>query len=154
MTTHTLTRYNDCFEALCNPYLVQSMYDAGGVVMDRVLLTLHGEAHKTRRHLALRVFRRDFARHYEREVFPRALRDALAPCIRAGAADAARFGHAVTMNLTADFAGIDRPRRDASRLGQCMVSVSCAADRARLAANTSERPHRCLRTAAFHVAPG
>ena len=123
MTTHTLTRYNDCFEALCNPYLVQSMYDAGGVVMDRVLLTLHGEAHKTRRHLALRVFRRDFARHYEREVFPRALRDALAPCIRAGAADAARFGHAVTMNLTADFAGIDRPRRDASQTNALLTLV-------------------------------
>ena len=123
MNVYTLTRYNDCFEALCNPHLAQSMYDAGGVVMDDVLLTLHGEAHKARRHLALRVFRRDFARYYEREVFPKVCTDALTTLVRAGDADIVRFGQQVTMNLTADFAGIDRPRRDAGETAALLALV-------------------------------
>ena len=125
MKVHTLTRFEECTAALCDPKLVQAMYDAGGVVMDDVLLNLHGDAHKRRRHLALRVFRRDFARHYEQEVFPVALSTALASCISAREADMVQFGHEVTMNLTADFAGIDRHQGDAA---ETLAAESLAAE--------------------------
>ena len=125
MNVHTLTRFEECTAALCDPKLVQAMYDAGGVVMDDVLLNLHSDAHKRRRHLALRVFRRDFARHYEQEVFPVALSTALASCISAREADMVQFGHEVTMNLTADFAGIDRHQGDAA---ETLAAESLAAE--------------------------
>jgi len=101
--------YQDAYAALCEPALRQSLYDAGAVIMDSVLLTLHGTAHKARRQLELRVFRREVLREYEREVFPATLQGTLAPFVAAGRADLVDFGYRVTMNLTADFAGIDRP---------------------------------------------
>ncbi len=108
MAEITLTRYADVFEALCNPDLRQSLYDKGKVIMADVLLTLHGDAHKQRRHLELRLFRRDYALSYEREVFPATLQQSLKPYLAAGELDLVEFGYRVTMNLTADFAGIDR----------------------------------------------
>lgn len=103
-----ITDYRQAHQALCSPHLKQSLYDAGGVIMEDTLLTLHGQRHTRRRHLALRVFRRDYARHYEKAVFPKALNDALEPLRGQPSIDAVAFGHAVSMNLTADFAGVDR----------------------------------------------
>ena len=104
-----VTGFDEAGAALRNPDLAQSMYDAGAVVMDKVLLTLHGEEHRTRRLLEFRVFRKNFFAYYEREVFPATLRATLQPYLRAGRANLIEFGYRVTMNLTADFAGIDRP---------------------------------------------
>ncbi len=101
--------YHDAYAALCEPALRQSLYDAGAVIMDSVLLTLHGAAHKARRQLELRVFRREVIKAYERDAFPATLQRTLAPFVAAGRADLVDFGYRVTMNLTADFAGIDRP---------------------------------------------
>jgi cytochrome P450 len=110
-----ITDYRQAHQVLCNPHLRQSLYDAGDVVMQGVLLTLHGRQHIERRHLALKVFKRDYARYYEREVFPPTLQSTLAPLREPPhrqesepTIDAVAFGHAVSMNLTADFAGIDR----------------------------------------------
>ena len=101
--------FHDAYAALCEPALRQSLYDAGAVIMDSVLLTLHGAAHKARRQLELRVFRREVLKAYERDAFPATLQRTLAPFVVAGRADLVDFGYRVTMNLTADFAGIDRP---------------------------------------------
>jgi cytochrome P450 len=109
MTELRVESYQDAYAALCEPALRQSLYDAGSVIMDSVLLTLHGAAHKARRQLELRVFRRELLKEYEREVFPPTLQRTLAPFVAAGRADLVDFGYRVTMNLTADFAGIDRP---------------------------------------------
>ena len=103
-----VTDYRQAHQVLCNPHLRQSLYDAGSVVMDGVLLTLHGQQHTQRRHLALKVFKRDYAQHYEQRVLPATLQDTLAPLRGESLLDAVAFGHAVSMNLTADFAGIDR----------------------------------------------
>lgn len=109
--TVELRRFEDAAAALREPALVQALYDEGRVVMDGVLLTLHGEAHRARRLLEFRVFRRDFFRYYERQVFPRTLRETLAPFLAEGRLDLVQFGYRVTVNLTADFAGIDRPEK-------------------------------------------
>ena len=100
--------YHSAHEALCDHRLIQSMYNECDVLMDRVLLTLHGEAHAHRRALEWRLFRRDFARYYEREVYPATLAQTLAPYLASGRMDLPEFGFRVNINLSSDIAGIDR----------------------------------------------
>jgi len=108
MQSITISKYHDVSSALADPNLAQSLYDEGAVIMKDVLLTLHGEAHRARRLLEFRVFGRGFFRYYENEVFPPTLAKTLAPFSREGRADLVDLGYRVTLNLTADFAGIDR----------------------------------------------
>ena len=107
----TVQGYKDALECLREQQLAQSLYDEGAVIMADVLLVLHGAEHRARRLLELKVFRRDFFRYYEQEVFPATLAQTIAPFVAAGAADLVDVGYRVTLNLTADFAGIDRPLR-------------------------------------------
>ena len=100
--------YHSAHEALCDRRLIQSMYNECDVLMDRVLLTLHGEAHAHRRAIEWRLFRRDFARYYEREVYPATLAQTLAPYLASGRMDLPEFGFRVNINLSSDIAGIDR----------------------------------------------
>ena len=100
--------YHSAHEALCDHRLIQSMYNECDVLMDRVLLTLHGEAHAHRRAIEWRLFRRDFARYYEREVYPATLAQTLAPYLASGRMDLPEFGFRVNINLSSDVAGIDR----------------------------------------------
>lgn len=113
MARHRIAAFRDCEAALRNRDLSQALYDAGKAVMDGVLLTLHGEEHAARRTVEVRVFRRNFFHYYEKEVFPRTLAETLAPFVAAGGGDLLKIGYRLTVNLTADFAGIDRPTRSA-----------------------------------------
>ena len=101
--------YQNVQRALCDRRLVQSMYSECDVLMERVLLTLHGEAHTCRRAIEWKLFRRDFARYYERDVYPETLARTLAPYLARGHLDLPEFGFRVNINLSADIAGIDRP---------------------------------------------
>ncbi len=101
--------YQNVHQALCDRRLVQSMYSECDVLMERVLLTLHGEAHTCRRAIEWKLFRRDFARYYEREVYPTTLKRTLAPYLLRGNLDLPEFGFRVNINLSADIAGVDRP---------------------------------------------
>lgn len=138
-----LSSFAEVHQALCNPQLVQALYDEGGDVMEDVLLTLHGDAHKARRHLELRVFRRDFSRHYEQLLFPRTLNEALAPLLTIGHGDLVEFGYRVTMNLTADFAGIDRPTGSARETAALFALVKTFSEGATLVHST--RDHDLVR---------
>ncbi len=111
MTTISVSRYDEAFATLRVRGLAQALYDEGAVIMEGVLLTLHGDAHRDRRRLENRVFRREFFRYYEREVIPRTIERTIAPFVARGCADLVVLGYRVTMNLTADFAGIDRPNQ-------------------------------------------
>lgn len=111
MATVRLNTISDALAALRNANLAQALYDEGKVIMDGTLLTLHGEEHRARRVLEFRVFKRSFFRYYETEVFPRALAELLGPTVARGRCDLVDFGFRITMNLTADFAGVDRPER-------------------------------------------
>jgi len=108
MSTFTISRYSDAMEALKEAQLAQSGYDEGAVIMADVLLVLHGAAHRARRLVELRVFRRDFFRYYEQQVFPATLAQTIGEYETLGRADLIEFSVRVTLNLTADFAGIDR----------------------------------------------
>ena len=113
MRTITINRPDEASAALRNANLAQALYDEGAVIMEDVLLVLHGDTHRRRRMLEFKVFRRNFFRWYETEVFPRTLGETIASAVAAGHADLVDLGYRVTMNLTADFAGIDRPERSA-----------------------------------------
>ena len=103
-----VTGYQNAFSALCDRRLVQSMYGECDVLLERVLLTLHGAAHAGRRAIEWKLFRRDFARYYESEVYPLTLSRTLAPYLKKGRVDLPEFGFRVNINLSADIAGIDR----------------------------------------------
>ena len=55
--------FTDALASLCDQRLVQSMYSECDVLMEGVLLTLHGDTHAQRRAIELQLFRRDFARY-------------------------------------------------------------------------------------------
>ena len=73
MTEHIFTNYDDAANALRIKDLKQSLYDDGEVIMDQVLVCLHGEEHKKRRKLENKIFKRDIFKYYENEVFPKTI---------------------------------------------------------------------------------
>jgi len=138
VTVLEVAGYDDVSEILRHKDLRQSMYDAGAVITDRVLLTLHGEEHRQRRLLEFRVFRRDFFHHYETEVFPAAVIETLDPFVARGGGDLLDFAFRVTMNLTADFAGIDRPARSLGETEQLLRLVRIFSEGATLVHSTRD----------------
>lgn len=107
MSTHELIEYRHCEQALKLPDLKQSLYDEGAILMDRVLVTLHGEPHRERRLTEMRVFRRDFFRRYEREVIPEVFRSVMGS-IPSKELDLVTLGYHFMVHLALAFAGIDR----------------------------------------------
>ena len=120
MATHTIRGYKDASDALRIADLRQALYDEGAILMEKVLVNLHGEEHRKRRNVEAKVLRRDYFRWYEREVFPRTLRETFAPYLAAGKVEAVEFGFRAMLNLTADFSGIDRVRRSADETDQLL----------------------------------
>lgn len=110
---HTVETFEGCVHALKQPDLRQSLYDAAAIMMDRVLVNLHGQEHRARRNQEAIVFRKDVFLDYEKNVLPRTLEETIAPFKAAGHGDLIDIGYRVMMNLTADFTGIDRPERSA-----------------------------------------
>jgi len=139
MATITIDRIPEALAALRNENLAQSLYDEGKVIMEGTLLTLHGEAHRTRRMLEFRVFRRSFFRYYETEVFPRALAEVLGPTVASGRCDLVDFSYQITMNLTADFAGIDRPERSPRETAALLALVKTFSEGATLVHSTRDK---------------
>lgn len=89
--------------------LQQDQYRAGGLVMDDVLVNLHGTEHRNRRRMENRLFRRDTFELYERELFPGVIEQTLAPYLEQGRAELVYLGHQMMLNLAALTAGVDRP---------------------------------------------
>lgn len=112
-TQRTVEGYHEAMSVLADRNMRQALYEQGGVVMDNVLLTLHGEEHRQRRLLEFKVFRKDFFQYYESQIFPAGLAQVLRNVEKHGQMDLVDFGYRVTMNLTADFAGVDRLQKTA-----------------------------------------
>lgn len=108
MRTIELTDYGTCEQALKEPHLRQALYDEAEIVMDRVLVTLHGEEHRRRRLVEMRVFRRDFFRRQEQEVIPGICADVLEDFPAGSTADVVDLGYRFMVFLSIAFAGIDR----------------------------------------------
>lgn len=133
-----VSSYHGAMAALRHPDLMQGLYDAGMAVMADALITLHGAEHSQRRVVEFGVFGRGFFRDYERNVFANILQPALAPCREAGRADLVELGYRVTMNLTADFAGIDRPAGDREETQQLLSLVKTFSEGATLVHSTRD----------------
>ena len=111
MSSIVVSGYKEASDTLRLSDLRQALYDEGAILMEKVLVNLHGDEHRSRRLIETKVFRRDFFQWYESTVFPTTLRETLAPYLVAGKTDLVDFGFRVMMNLTADFSGVDRPLR-------------------------------------------
>jgi cytochrome P450 len=109
MSTVNVTGYKEANQTLCIPDLKQSLYDEGAVLMDRVLVTLHGDEHRARRLLEMKIFKKDFFTYYETQVLPPVVEGMIARYVALGRADLMDFAPRTMIDLTADFAGIDRP---------------------------------------------
>lgn len=105
----TLTGYRDVQRAFRRRTLKQALYDEGGVVMRDVLLTLHGDAHRARRRLENRLFRREVFHLYDTQLVPQLIEEVVKPAAASGRADCLPIGHRATLHLTALISGVDRP---------------------------------------------
>ncbi len=115
MNTLELTGYRDCEAALKLPDLKQALYDDGAVLMDRVLVTLHGEEHRQRRLAEMKVFRRDFFRHFEHQVIPQIFAEVMQRTPADGV-DLVDLGYHFMVYLALNFAGLDRQDRTREEL--------------------------------------
>lgn len=120
MTAIVVSGYQAANETLRLSDLRQALYDEGAILMEKVLVNLHGQEHRSRRQIETKVFRRDFFQWYETEVFPHTLKETLAPYLAQGSTDLVDFGFRVMMNLTADFSGVDRPLRTPEETSQLL----------------------------------
>lgn len=111
MATIELSDYRVCAKALLERDLKQALYDEGAILMERVLVTLHGREHHERRVLEMRVFRRNFFRHYEHEVIPSVFSEVVQPYLAAGKADVVDLSYRVMVYLAIAFAGVDLQTR-------------------------------------------
>jgi cytochrome P450 len=119
--TIVLRTFADAKDAYRAKDLRQSLYDEGEVVMDGVLVNLHGDEHRNRRRVENRMFRRDVFDRYENELFPAVTERTVAPYLAAGRVDLVHLGHELMLNLAALTAGIDRPlgtAEETARLGE------------------------------------
>ncbi len=139
MTKFETSDYQTIKKALVNRDLKQALYDEGKVIMEGVLLTLHGQEHHQRRKLEHKVFQRDFFKYYEHELFPKTLEETIFPFLKNGSADLIDFGYRITMNLTADFAGIDRFKKTPEETENLLTLVKIFSQGATLV--HSKRPH-------------
>ena len=139
MAEHRFSSFADAEDALTNRDLAQALYDEGAQVMADALIVLHGEAHTRRRLAEFSIFKRDFFRQYERVVFPETLAPVLSDCVAVGEADLVEFGYRVTMNLSADFAGLDRPEGTAEETATLLALAKKFSEGATLVHSTRDR---------------
>ena len=108
MEIHRVSRYHDVEHALRINDLKQSLYDEGKILMDKVLVTLHGDEHRQRRSIESQLFRKNFFRVYESQVFPGLLSETLDQFLTGSSLDLKELGYRIMVHLSLSFAGIDR----------------------------------------------
>ncbi len=87
--------------------LRQGLYDDAGLLMRDVIVNLHGVAHRDRRRVENRLFRRDTFRWYDAEVIPSLISEAVAADIASGQADLLTLARRTMLKLASTIAGLD-----------------------------------------------
>ena len=87
--------------------LRQGLYDEAGLLMRDVIVNLHGVAHRDRRRVENRLFRRDTFRWYDAEVVPSLISEAIAADIASRQADLLTLARRTMMKLACTIAGLD-----------------------------------------------
>ncbi len=130
MKTIRISSFEDVGATLRNMDLRQALYDEGSVIMEKVLVNLHGDEHRTRRTMESKLFRRNFFRYYENEVFPGLLKDTLEQYLTGTHNDLQQLGYRIMVHLSLAFAGIDRAENteeEADTLHQMLITFGHAA---------------------------
>ena len=70
MKEFNFTKYEDAIKIYREKNLMQALYDEGEIIMDQVLVCLHGDDHRKRRKVENKVFSRDTFRLYETDIYP------------------------------------------------------------------------------------
>ena len=117
----------------------QAGYTEGAVVMADCLLDLHGHAHRERRRLENRLFRREIFSYWENEVLGSTIRATLMPFVDAGRGDLAQIGYRSAMNLTAMIAGIDHDPADGEATEKLYAIVKKFSEGATLIHSTRDK---------------
>ena len=146
--TITLSGYEEARDGFRQRHLRQALYDEGDVVMADVLVNLHGDAHRARRRLENRLFRRDTHERFERTLFPPIVAETLAPHVAAGRAELVGLSHQLMMNLAASAAGVDRPQRTAEETAHLYRYLMLFIEGATLAHYTGDRQAKQAEVAA------
>ena len=107
-----LTSWSQVREAFRSKELRQAGYSEGAVVMSGTLLDLHGKAHRERRRVENRLFRREIFSYWEHEVLGKTIDVTLNPFVQSKQGDLSVIGYRCAMNLTATIAGIDQDPSD------------------------------------------
>ena len=110
-----LASWSQVREAFRSKELRQAGYSEGAVVMSDTLLDLHGKAHRERRRVENRLFRREIFSYWEHEVLGRTIDITLKPFVQDKQGDLSVIGYRCAMNLTATIAGIDQDPADAKQ---------------------------------------
>jgi len=124
--------YNDAFTTLTHRDLAQSLYDESAIIMQEVILTIDGNDHVKRRKTEFHLFRKDISRNYEQVDFPKILDPILDEAVSKGSSNLVELGYLVTMNVTADIAGIDRPEKTDSETKKLLELVKIFSEGATL----------------------
>lgn len=146
--TVTVTTYEQAREAYRQKDLRQALYDEGEVVMADVLVNLHGDAHRARRRLENRLFRRDTHARYEHDLFPPVVEATLAPHVGRGRAELVSLSHEMMMNLAAVTSGIDRPAATAEESAHLYAYLMVFIEGATLAHYAGDREAKRAEVAA------
>ncbi|MBT96029.1 MAG: cytochrome P450 [Acidimicrobiaceae bacterium] len=134
-----LTSWLQVREAFRSKELRQAGYSEGAVVMADTLLDLHGKAHRERRRLENRLFRREIFSYWEHEILGRTIDVTLSPFIQKGKADLAVIGYRCAMNLTATIAGIDQDPAEAEQTETLYAIVKKFSEGATLLHSTRDK---------------
>ena len=140
-----LSTYADCRDAYRHRSFRQALYDEGEPLMGDVIVNLHGDAHRDRRRLENRLFRRDVFLRWEREVIPATIGRVIEPAAAEGRGDLVQLARRAMMTLAAEIAGVDRPQgteeefedlyRIMTRLSRASTIVHATGDKVAIAAD-------------------
>jgi cytochrome P450 len=111
-----LETYAEVAEALRARELRQALYDEGSALMGPVIVNLHGDAHRDRRRLENRLFRRDVFAQWERELIGPTVEAVLQPALVDGEVDLLALARTAMMTVSRRVAGIDLPNDEPSTL--------------------------------------
>ena len=135
----TLTSWAAVREAFRAKELRQAGYSEGAVVTADTLLDLHGDAHRERRRVENRLFRREIFSYWENELLGATVQATLGPFVAAGRGDLAQIGYRSALSLTATIAGIDHDPTDAEATEQLYAVVKKFSEGATIMHSTRDK---------------
>ena len=121
--SYSINDFKTAGETLRVNDLRQALYDAGAILMDKVLVNLHGKEHQMRRKVEAKILKPNFFRWYETEVFKKTLDETITPYLKEGKADLVDLAYRILLNLTADFSGIDRPKKSDDETERILIML-------------------------------